>query len=632
MSGKIINITASTIKNNIVSGTYNEINGKFAADKAINIPFGSQVRIDSGFDLGDNFTLSFWCKIIQDSYNPKYSIAEFINASDDSVWGVWYTPYKQGLLFGNNANYGTDSGNVIYGKHQTWEYLTLRLIHGKAYYYINGQLIGTTDYQNGLQKAKALCIGLRCRNSTFYDDIYIYNMIIDTRQASLDNFNPPQEYITTNKAVYINQNKEVYKAPLEKIADNWDSLSDSQKETLFNGVGYEQATLGELKTLGKFRIATLNKENEKPDWFVGAVPKVQTILPKELLNIKQVEDIDKVTITQNIVSKEITTKKALLHFDGNYKDWYGTIWAVNTTDVAFSSDGKFGKCLEFNGNGAQLLANKDIPLGTSDFTIDFWLKAPSTQSVSYTTIVADRVNNFRLAKDGFTYSGYIGTNWLDEAFDDNWHHVALVRGNGKFVLYIDGVKKQESTNQIGADINIAAIGASPGSYGNTYMKGKIDEFSVVPYAKWTENFTPPTQAYENPPEIKPNDIRFAFTIDKNKYYAFNNNDWEEVQTNEIPTKGNTKETVESIPKEKWKELITAKDTVVVSKLGIAYSIQQRYVDDTCNIDNLTLTINQKGKWGKMAPHTHYMVAFTDNEQVEVTLNNAGSYKINYSLG
>ena len=70
----------------------------------------------------------------------------------------------------------------------------------------------------------------------------------------------------------------------------------------------------------------------------------------------------------------------------------------------------------------------------------------------------------------------------------------------------------------------------------------------------------------------------------------------------------------------------------MSKLGIAYSIQQRYVDDTCNIDNLSLTISQKGKWRKMLPHSHYMVDFVDNETVEVTLNNAGSYKINYCLG
>lgn len=35
--------------------------------------------------------------------------------------------------------------------------------------------------------------------------------------------------------------------PLVKIADNWNSLSDSQKENLFNSVGYGLANIEELK-------------------------------------------------------------------------------------------------------------------------------------------------------------------------------------------------------------------------------------------------------------------------------------------------------------------------------------------------------------------------------------------------
>ena len=418
--------------------------------------------------------------------------------------------------------------------------------------------------------------------------------------------------------------------PLVKVADNWDALSDTEKIALFEGASYEQPEVNELRKLGKFKVVTYSKENEQIGCSIVGAPKVQIVLPKDLLNIKQVEDINKITVTQNITNKK-STKGSLLHFNNGYKDEYGTVWSADATNITISSDGKFGRCLDFNGNGAKLLSNEDISFGKGEFTIDFWIKAPNTQPTGYTTIVADRYNKFRVAKDGFTIDGasYIGQNWLDEAFDDNWHHIAFIRSSGKFILYIDGVKKQETSNQNSEDVNIATIGASHSSFANTYMKGKIDEFSAVPYVKWKENFTPPIQEYESPTEIKPSDIRYAFTIDKNKYYAFNNNDWEEIQTDEIPTKGNTKETVESIPKEKWKELITAKDTVVVSKLGIAYSIRQRYVEDTCNIDSLTLTIDQKGKLKRIHG---YNVEFVDNESVEVTLPDAGSYKINYCLG
>lgn len=88
--------------------------------------------------------------------------------------------------------------------------------------------------------------------------------------------------------------------PLVKIADNWDSLSISQKEALFNDVGYEQASTKELEILGKFKVVIFSKEDEQNECFVNATPKVQTILPKELINIKQVENIKKMIITQTM--------------------------------------------------------------------------------------------------------------------------------------------------------------------------------------------------------------------------------------------------------------------------------------------------------------------------------------------
>lgn len=421
--------------------------------------------------------------------------------------------------------------------------------------------------------------------------------------------------------------------PLVKVADNWDALSDAEKIALFEAASYAQPEIEDLRALGKFRVVAYSKENEQVTCNLVATPKVQIVLPKDLLNIKQVEDINKITITQNKVESQRINKRALLHFNNNYKDEYGTVWSANTANVAISSGGKFGSCLEFNGSGDQLLADNDIHLGTGEFTIDFWAKVPNTQPTSYPTLIADRNNTFRIGKDQFIANGASSEPGVfSDVFDDTWHHVALVRKNDKYIIFIDGVKKKETTNQINANINVSTIGASNGAYSITYIKGKIDEFSVVPYAKWTDNFTPQTTPYDSPSKIEPNDIRFAFTTDKNKYYTYKNNAWEEIQSNEIPTKGIIKEVVEAIPTEKWHELITAKDTKVVSKLGIAYSIQQRCVDDTCNIDNLSLTISQKGKWRQVRPVDYYLADFVDNETLDVTLLPAGSFKINYALG
>nr|DAQ27926.1 MAG TPA: Concanavalin A-like lectin/glucanase superfamily protein [Caudoviricetes sp.] len=422
--------------------------------------------------------------------------------------------------------------------------------------------------------------------------------------------------------------------PLVKVADNWDALSDTEKVALFEAASYAQPEIEDLRKLGKFRVVTYSKDNEQAICSISATPKVQIVLPKDLLNIKQVEDINKITITQNKVDKNRVINKALLHFDNKYRDEYGTTWGANS-GCSFVNDCKFGSnAVKFNGGTIQ--SQQNIDFGTSDWTIDFWQKSNSTQAQPYATFFCDSYYNVRLEtrrivlKSGdTTQADYQFTAPLS---DDNWHHIAVVRKNGVFYVFQDGVKLKEITDAKTVSFHLRGIGHCPGSPSNTYLDGIMDEFSLVPYAKWTDNFTPPTAPYDNPPEVKPNDIRFAFTIDKNKYYTYKNSAWEEIQSNEIPTKGIVKEAVEAIPTEKWHELITEKDTKVISKLGIAYSIQQRYVDDTCNIDNLSLTISQKGKWRKMLPHSHYMVDFVDNETVEVTLNNAGSYKINYCLG
>ena len=422
---------------------------------------------------------------------------------------------------------------------------------------------------------------------------------------------------------------------LVKVADNWDALSGAEKIALFESASYEQPDIEDLIALGKFRVVTYSKENVRPKLLIGATPKPQIVLPKELLNIKQVEDINKITITKNIVNNTTLNKiqKVLLHFDDDYNDSYGTIWTVNS-GVSFVA-GKFGNGAKFlNGT---LTASENINFGTNDFTIDFWQKGNATQAQPYPTFFCDSDINVRLEtrrivlKSGdISQADYQFTTPLS---DDNWHHTAVVREKGVFYVFQDGVKLKEITDAKTVSFHLRGIGHCPGSPSNTYFDGIIDEFHVVPYAKWTSNFTPPTESYKS--YIKQplsNSIRFAFTIDKNKYYTYNTGQWEEIQSNEIPTKGILAENVESITKEKWHELITEKDTKVISKLGIAYSLTQRYTDDKVNIDNLSLTIEQKGKWRKAQPWGHYQVDYVDNETVEITLNNQGSYKINYALG
>ena len=417
--------------------------------------------------------------------------------------------------------------------------------------------------------------------------------------------------------------------PLVKIADNWNSLSDSQKENLFNSVGYGLANVEELKKLGKFKIATYSMKNEQ---FVGKVigtPKVQIVLPKELFNIKQVDNINKVSIVRKEESKPNIIKNALLHFDNDFNDIYTNKWSA-PTGVTFTNDCKFGDgAVKFNNGMLQIQNRLDFKL--EDFTIDFWTKCNPTQTAQYPTLISDESYGVRLeVAQLFTYSSYVP---FDTIADDTWHHIALVRDNGVYSVYKDGqlIKSDNtSTNNL---FSLKSIGCCYTSQTNSCIDGIIDELMVRPYVVWRDNFTPPTQPYDFMGFTKTNsEIRFAFTIDKNKYFTYSANDWKEIQTDEIPQKGCLANAVELIPTAKWRELITNKETQAVSKFGVAYSINQQFVNDDVYIDSLDLNINQQGKWRKCSPYSQYVTDYVDNETVEIQLVSSGSYKINYSLG
>lgn len=439
----------------------------------------------------------------------------------------------------------------------------------------------------------------------------------------------PTSPIQKLSTLYIAEDKSVYQVPFKKVADNWDSLSTADKENLFNNSSDMSVIVEQLRELGKFRVATFGKENVKSDCFVIATPKPQVVVPKDLLNIKQVEDITKISVTSRVLeNKNRIQVTSLMHFDVDYSDIYSGNWTA-TTGVGLTTDKKFGERALKLSDG-QLVLEKEMGFSVSDFTTDFWVKADQTQtSINPVIVTSSNVNLFSIQTNKLMIDGASYT--LNTPLSDNlWHHVALVRQGGNFYLYVDGQKVKEVTDKKSTSISIKYIGSNTSGY---TIQAIVDEFNVVPYAKWTKNFTPPTEPYKynGNADIK-NDIRFAFTVDKNKYYTIENGDWAEIQTDEIPKRGISYSSIDSISTNLWHDLITDKNTKVSSKLGIAFSLSQKYGGDTVSIDNLTLTINQKGKWVRSAHPEAYGVEYVDNETVKVTLNGTGSYKINYALG
>ncbi len=105
---------------------------------------------------------------------------------------------------------------------------------------------------------------------------------------------------------------------------------------------------------------------------------------------------------------------------------------------------------------------------------------------------------------GFSTGGGSGNQWriaLDKATAaDAWQHYALVRHNGTIKLYHNGVRQNianhTSTNFQYTEINNTTTWTfSPkiASYGNIF-ETYIEDFQIMNVAKYTANFTPPSQA------------------------------------------------------------------------------------------------------------------------------------------
>lgn len=113
---------------------------------------------------------------------------------------------------------------------------------------------------------------------------------------------------------------------LTKVADNFSSLSASEKEALFNT--YEQASSAELQTLGKVKI--LAYSNENPSAFskvsVHAVPNDLAVLPKTLFGdsfakIRKISITELISDNANADIRYIVTKDLVTYYTLTSDSW-----------------------------------------------------------------------------------------------------------------------------------------------------------------------------------------------------------------------------------------------------------------------------------------------------------------------
>lgn len=168
-----------------------------------------------------------------------------------------------------------------------------------------------------------------------------------------------------------------------------------------------------------------------------------------------------------------------------------------------------GSSVYFNGT-TDFLRTYSRPLmsfGTGNFTIETWVY-PTALASLYGTFIEARSSPLAqpyacgLRNSGGVYKTemYTGTQYLGSTTVNlnTWTHIAITRSSGTLRIFVNGVLDTAWTGVTEAvDANAAAqlIGALTDGAG-TYFPGYMDDFRVTRgVARYTANFTPPTQPF-----------------------------------------------------------------------------------------------------------------------------------------
>lgn len=196
----------------------------------------------------------------------------------------------------------------------------------------------------------------------------------------------------------------------------------------------------------------------------------------------------------------------LSHFDGNNGDsivYDNTTIPISSVGVApklSSTQSKFGATsCAFIGNGALTVNNTSFNFGSVDLTIEGFVYPTGSGSPLFDCQTSTNLMNFYcdtstsarlLLNNANVVSGITLTA-------NAWQHIAIVRSGNTWTVYVNGVSAGSGTNSNSFDCSVSGIGGAT-SGGLHYFNGYVDEIRITKgIARYTANFTPPSQAFDN---------------------------------------------------------------------------------------------------------------------------------------
>lgn len=221
--------------------------------------------------------------------------------------------------------------------------------------------------------------------------------------------------------------------------------------------------------------------------------------------------------------------KSLLHFndfDGStdFYDECGKIWTAQGNAQIDTAQKKWTASGLFDGNGDCISASvSDDFKYDADFTVDCWIRPAAVDGIRTfydCRTGSGSTSGFALfIESGYikVYAGSRTITGLTPIAVDTWYHVAIARSGTATKLFLDGTQEGSTwTTSANFSDGNAIVGKTVDN--QHYFSGHIDELRISKgIARWTSNFTPPTEEYNfgvvyYPPALTDTDTALAPSI------------------------------------------------------------------------------------------------------------------------
>lgn len=190
---------------------------------------------------------------------------------------------------------------------------------------------------------------------------------------------------------------------------------------------------------------------------------------------------------------------------------------ITYSNVSIENDGKFDKCFSFTSSTSSYLYTPNFDnFSQGNWTLEWWEKWNTTSQSDLSTVGFVNHNNLSNINSGsaglftfstasytsdlYTYMTSNGSSWDVADYQKigdkstNWIFRTVVRDNQYIRFYANGIL-QKTINMGNSNINTNFVDIMMGNTWRTGFNGKICEFRLSDIARYTYNFTPPTEPF-----------------------------------------------------------------------------------------------------------------------------------------